>query len=283
MRKKGIDVSVWQGNIDWAKVKAAGIEFAILRCGYGQDQTDQDDSKFKRNADECTRLGIPFGVYLYSYAKSASMAKGEANHALRLLKGYKPEYGVWYDLEDEVQASFSAKQLGDIAVTFCEALENAGYYVGIYANLNWLTTKLTDSRLKAYDKWVAQWSDVCAYTGEYGIWQYTSKGSVNGISGNVDMNIAYKDYPKIMRDAGLCGFKKNDKPAENPVSGLKVGDKVKIIKAGNGSAYGGAGTAGGIGWVRKVLKIYDGADFPYQVGDDSGTTGFYKADALKKQ
>ena len=98
--KKVIDVSYHNGTIDWEKVKAAGVDGAILRCGYGDNIASQDDKQWKRNADECTRLGIPFGAYLYSYAKSTAQAKSEAEHALRLIKGYKLSYPVYYDLEE---------------------------------------------------------------------------------------------------------------------------------------------------------------------------------------
>lgn len=94
---QGIDVSTFQGDIDWQKVKDSGIEFAIIRCGYGDDLTQYDDAKWKRNADECTRLGIPFGAYLYSYAASIGEAESEAAHALRLLYGYKLSYPVYLD------------------------------------------------------------------------------------------------------------------------------------------------------------------------------------------
>ena len=198
MKIKGIDVSKWQGNIDWAKVKESGIEFALIRCGYGKNVESQDDAYFRRNAHECTRLGIPFGVYLYSYATNVGEASSEAEHVLRLIKEYDLAYGVWYDLEDSVQANLTEKELGDIAVTFCEAIEYAGHYCGIYANLSWFNTRLTDSRLNAYDKWVAQWADKCTYEKNFGLWQYTNQGFVPGIDGRIDMNIAYKDYPEIM-------------------------------------------------------------------------------------
>ena len=115
MQKKGIDVSSWQGTIDWQKVKSDGIEFAIIRCGYGQNIISQDDNTFKKNADECTRLGIPFGVYLYSYATSVDKAKSEAEHVLRLIKDYNLDYGIWYDLEDnETTAQCSKSLIGEM-------------------------------------------------------------------------------------------------------------------------------------------------------------------------
>ena len=196
---KGIDVSSWQKNIDWEKVKADGIGFAILRCGYGQDIKSQDDNTFKRNADECTRLGIPFGVYLYSYAINTQSAESEADHVLRLIKGYKLDYPVFYDLEDEkTTGKCSNKLIADMSEVFCKKIEDAGYKVGIYANLYWFNNKLTDTRFNQWDRWVAQYNKECQYKGEYTMWQYSSSGKVNGISGNVDMNYCYVDYPSII-------------------------------------------------------------------------------------
>lgn len=202
MNIKGIDVSTFQGKIDWNKVKAAGIKYAILRCGYGSDIKSQDDDQFKRNADECTRLGIPFGVYLYSYATDVNMAKSEAEHVIRLLKGYKLTYPVYLDLEDAgTTARCSGKVIADMTETFCEAIKKAGYYPGVYSNTSWFTKKLTDKRFDKYDKWVAQYNTECQYKGKYNMWQYSSKGKVDGINGSVDMNYCYVDYPKIISGA----------------------------------------------------------------------------------
>ena len=187
--KKIIDVSRWQGKIDWEKVKPQ-IDGAILRCGYGSDLTKQDDEQFKRNADECTRLGIPFGVYLYSYAKTVEQAKSEAAHVLRLIKGYKLSYPVYLDLEE------NGTQAGAIerANIFGDIIEKAGYWCGVYANLNWWENHLKG--LDRFTKWVAQYNAKCDFKGSnLDIWQYSSKGKVDGIKGNVDMNECYRDFP----------------------------------------------------------------------------------------
>lgn len=186
---KVIDVSVHQGTIDWSAVKASGVDGAIIRCGYGSDISSQDDKQWKRNADECTRLGIPFGTYLYSYAKTTEQAKSEAEHVLRLVKGYALSYPIYYDLEQagtESGAIERAKVFGDI-------IEAAGYWCGVYANKSWWTSHLAG--LEKYVKWVAQYNSECTYNGSYDMWQYSSSGSVPGISGNVDMNWCYRDYP----------------------------------------------------------------------------------------
>lgn len=189
----GIDVSTYQGMIDW-NVTREHIDFAILRCGYGNDILTQDDDTFIRNATECERLHIPYGVYLYSYAENTAMALSEAEHTLRLLDGFKPTLPVFFDMECSAQARLAPKALGDIAETYCNRINGAGFKVGIYANKYWLNTYLTDARFKNWDTWVAQYYKECTYQGDHVMWQYTSTGRVPGIAGNVDCNELYKDY-----------------------------------------------------------------------------------------
>lgn len=202
--RKGIDVSEHNGVIDWAQVKASGIDFAIIRCGYGMDYSNQDDLYWQRNVSECERLGIPYGVYIYSYATNTVRAKSEAEHVLRLVQGHNLSYPIFFDMEDDSTAELSNGQLAEIADTFCSAITDAGYPVGIYANLNWWNTKLTDSRFSQWYRWVAQWNSTCTYTGDYTLWQYSSAGSVPGISGEVDMNYLI-GYPKDHGEGGYAG------------------------------------------------------------------------------
>lgn len=186
---KLIDVSEHQGKINWEKVKPQ-IDGAILRCGYGMDIEKQDDTYFKRNADECTRLGIPFGVYLYSYADNNEKAKSEAAHVLRLVKGYKLSYPIYLDLEESGTHNGAIER----ANIFGDIIEKAGYWCGVYANLNWWNNYLKG--LERFTKWVAQYNKTCDYKGNHlDIWQYSSKGKVDGISGNVDMNECYRNLP----------------------------------------------------------------------------------------
>lgn len=199
MKLKGIDVSKHQGVIDWGKVKAAGIAFAILRVGYGNDSSEQDDVQFLNNVNGCIKNGIPFGVYIYSYAQSVKEAKSEAEHTLRLIKGLNLKYPVYLDLEDEnTTGKLSNAQIEEIAKTWADMISAAGYMVGIYANKYWWTTKLTGSIYEKWERWVAQYYSECTYSGTYGMWQYGSDGRVPGINGNVDVNICYKDYPSIV-------------------------------------------------------------------------------------
>jgi lysozyme len=190
MKKLLIDVSEHQGVIDWEKVMPH-IDGAILRCGYGGDYEDQDDSMFRYNADECTRLGIPFGVYLYSYAKSIQASQYEADHVLRLVKDYELAYPVYLDLEQHGTEEGAVER----AIVFGDIIEAAGYWCGIYANLYWWEVILKKG-LERFTKWVAQYNVACEYDGKnLDIWQFTSKGNVPGIKGNVDMNECYRDFP----------------------------------------------------------------------------------------
>lgn len=200
MAYKGPDISEHNGKIDFTKIKG-NYDFVILRCGYGSDYPFQDDGEFLNNAQSCERLGIPYGVYLYSYAGSTAAAISEAEHVLRLIKGRKVSCGIWYDVED-AQLPKSDSLLTDICIAFLEYLENRGYYAGIYSNLSWLETRLSSSRLDPYDKWVAQWNDTCDYSKPYGIWQYTSSAVIPGLSGRFDMNNFYKNYPAITGGGG---------------------------------------------------------------------------------
>lgn len=232
---KGIDVSAWQKSIDWDKVKAAGIKFAILRCGYGSDIATQDDAYFSRNISECERVGMPYGVYLYSYANTVEKAKSEAAHVLRLIKGHKPQYPIYYDLEDgDTTGKCSKDKILEIAKAFVNTLEAQGYWVGIYANKYWNTTYLTDTWYDSKARWVAQYNSECTYNGEYGIWQYSSTGKVNGISGNVDMNYAYVDYPTLVKNAGKNGYSKINATTTKK-SNTEIAQEVLEGKWGNGT------------------------------------------------
>ena len=196
---RGIDVSTHQGRVDWDRVKASGVAFAILRCGYGSDMPTQDDKQFARNVAECERVGMPYGVYLYSYATNIGMAESEARHVLRLLEGKKPQYPIYYDLEDGgTTGRCDNATILKIAQTFVETLEAAGYWAGIYANLHWHNTRLTDAWYDGKARWVAQYNDRCTYRGPYGMWQYASDGKIDGIAGGVDMNWCYKNYPAAL-------------------------------------------------------------------------------------
>lgn len=218
MSFKGIDVSKWQATIDWAKVKAAGIQFAMLRSSYGTNGTD---SCFEKNYKNAKAVGMPIGAYHFSYATTVEQAIKEAEHCLSVLKGKTFEYPIAYDLEYGKIAELGKAKISAIAEAFCSKMEENGYYVMIYANLHWFQNYFTDDIFKKYDIWLAQWSSKMTLGRDVGIWQTTSKGSVNGIDGNVDMDISYKNYPSIIKNAGLNGFKVVKNPEKNEVNTTK--------------------------------------------------------------
>ena len=197
MELKLIDVSTHQGVIDWKEVKNH-IDGAIIRCGYGRDIISQDDKRYIENVEDCIKYNISFGVYLYSYAKDLDGAISEAKHVLRLLEPYKDKisYPVYYDLEE----AGTEKGAVERALAFGKIIEAEGYWCGIYANQYWWRTYLKNG-LDRYTKWVAKYSDKkpSGISGTYDIWQYSSKGSVPGIEGNVDMNICYRDFPAAIK------------------------------------------------------------------------------------
>ncbi len=202
---KGIDVSYARGVIDWEKVKASGlVDFAILRAGYGKE-TSQIDDQFSRNYTACKQLGIPVGAYWYSYATTVAEAEQEANVCLQIIQGKQFEYPVAFDIEE----ARCLPQADAISTTFCTALENAGYYMAIYTFKSALESNFSAAVKNRYDIFLShigvQQTD---YAGDYGLWQYSWTGCIPGISGDVDLDYAYKDYPTMIQNAGLNGFTK---------------------------------------------------------------------------
>ena len=192
MKYKGIDVSKWQGDINFKKVKSS-IDFAIIRIGYGMYES-QKDPKFEANYEGFRGQNVPVGVYIYSYATSVNEAKREADVVLKWLNGRNLNLPVYYDVEDKSQQNLSKNTLTSMCEAFCDKIEKAGYWAGIYANKYFFTTYLNYKRLeKKYTIWVAQYNNTNTYNGKYDMWQYTSSGKINGISGNVDMNYLYRN------------------------------------------------------------------------------------------
>lgn len=194
---KGIDVSNAQGNIDWNKVKADGIEFAIIRLGWGGNAINQDDPKFNQYVTECERIGLPWGAYLYSYALTLDNVDNEIEHSLRVLKGKKPTLGVWFDMEDAdhykqkhgINVYQNRRLITDMCKKYVDGMTKNGYDTGVYASSDYFKNVIYRNELTC-PIWLAIWgpsqpSMPCK------MWQYTSKGSVSGINGNVDMDIFY--------------------------------------------------------------------------------------------
>lgn len=193
MEYRGIDVSKYQGDINFKKVKDAGVEFVIIRIGYGRYES-QKDEKFEANYEGFKNQNLPIGVYLYSYAMSTSDAKKEAEVVLKWLNGRELNLPVYYDIEDKSQINLGKKTLTSMCEFFCDTIEKAGYWAGVYTNKYFFTTYLDYEKLgEKYTCWVAQYNDTNTYRGKYDMWQYTSSGKVNGITGNVDMDILYRD------------------------------------------------------------------------------------------
>ena len=274
---RGIDVSNHQGTVDWNKVKAAGIDFAILKVGpvYGKP-----DDSFERNAAECERLGIPYGVYYYSYARSVEDANKEADRTLAWLGGHHPSLPVYYDLEDSYilqDPDFSKDKLTQIAQTFCNRMEAVGFKSGIYANLNWLNNCLNSPSLNGYDHWVAQYNWRCDYAGSYSFWQYSSSGNVPGVNGRCDMNYCFNgsllnvddskmhiQYEAHVSNIGWMSSKRDGSTAGTTGQSKSVEDlKVGILNPVEDGSVQINANVSGIGW--------QGWDTPS--ASEGGTTG----------
>ena len=211
VQKRGIDVSYAQGEINWDAVKASGqVNFAILRAGYGRE-TSQVDTQFERNYAACKRLGIPIGVYWYSYATTAAEAEQEAKVCLQTIRGKQFEYPVAFDIEE----ARSLPQADALCTAFCNALEKQGYYAAIYTFKSALENNISAAIKSHYDIFLSHVGvQQTSYAGAYGLWQYSWTGRIPGISGDVDLDYAYKDYPAIIKAAGLNGFTKTTQPTE---------------------------------------------------------------------
>ncbi len=198
---KGIDVSKYQGEIDWEKVAADGVEFAMIRIGYrgyGSGALVLDETALN-NLEGATKAGIKVGVYFFSQAISVKEAKEEAEFVMENIKKYKITYPVVFDTEDVLNEDvrtegLTSEELTQIAIAFCNEISNGGYIPAIYANLRWYALSLDMSQLGEYDKWYAYYDKEFYFPYKINIWQYTENGSVDGITGNVDMNISFKDY-----------------------------------------------------------------------------------------
>ena len=276
---KGVDISYWNGDIDLAKVKNAGYKWVMIRCGWGNDSTSKDDSRFAANVAKAEKLGMPWGVYLFSYACSTSDAKSELEHIDRLLKeqkakGYLPTLPIAIDIEptDEVQnrGGWTSSNLTNVATIVLDGLKSRGYYPIIYTGYEELAM-MNDHIRNDFDCWFAQWSSrPSAYKyNRLGMWQYGGETNyidsptISGV-GVIDQDIAYKDYPTIIKNGGYNGWSqssggntpsedntpKDDTPVTptptpapnvNPLSiyiqGVAGGKWLKVVK--DGSTYSG--------------------------------------------
>lgn len=194
--KKGIDVSKYQGNIDWDKVAADGVEFAMIRLGYRGYGTGALvlDELFEQNIKGAKAAGIKVGVYFFSQAISNAEAKEEAEFVIEHLKSYKLDYPIAFDTEEIANDSsrmdgMTPDEITDTAITFCDTVEAAGYDSMIYANLRWFNMSMNMEKLEKYDKWYAYYDNELYFPYKVDIWQYSDAGQVDGINGTVDLNI----------------------------------------------------------------------------------------------
>ncbi|MDE6796783.1 MAG: glycoside hydrolase family 25 protein [Ruminococcus sp.] len=205
MATNGIDVSEWQGLIDWQNVKT---DFCIIRAGYGRLVT-QKDKYFDENYNGCKNNSIPCGAYWFSYALTPEEAVLEAQTCMEVIKGKKFEYPIYYDVEQSEQFELGRDAVSAIIRAFMDTMENAGYWVGLYMSTYYLNNYVTDDIKVRYAIWVADYvPSAPAYDGTYGIWQKSATGTLEGISGNVDLDECYVDYPADMKRAGLNGYPK---------------------------------------------------------------------------
>ncbi len=238
---RGIDVSSHQGKIDWEQVKASGIKFAIIRVGAYRNEGDSTwyrDDYFDYNASECERLGIPYGVYYYSYARTTSEAIDEANRTLSFLGSHRPQLPVYVDIEDDWinpnNLVISKQTLTSNINAFCNQIKAGGFTAGIYSNKSWYYDFLDDSSLRQWDTWVAQWWDHCTYKGSYSLWQYSNEGSVPGINTRVDMDYAYNFSSVLVRNTSGAATHKNDLP-DGTYSFSASSNYVEVIDVAGGS------------------------------------------------
>lgn len=209
---KGIDVSRHNGAIDWKSVKASGkCEFAILRAGYGKS-ISQKDPKFEWNYAGAKAQGIPVGAYWYSYALTPAEAEAEARVFLQAIAGKQFEFPVYFDIEEKSTLNTGSKNVSAIVKAFCNTMEKAGYWCGVYASRSHVQTYFDSEIKNRYSMWIAEWGSKLNYSGgEVGMWQYSDKGKVAGIGCAVDMDTCYVDYPTAIKAAGKNGY---PKPAE---------------------------------------------------------------------
>ncbi|MBE6761203.1 MAG: hypothetical protein E7551_02840 [Ruminococcaceae bacterium] len=225
----GIDVSYWQGDINWGMVANTDNEFAIIRIGYN----DKQDAQFLNNYNKAKDAGIPVGAYMYSYAVTEEAAIEEANIVLERIKGMQFEYPIYLDVEDpkllKEEYNLTKEQRTKNALAFVRTMQENGYYVGVYANLYWFTNYLDVEAIQSEcETWIAHYNESYDYSNTaYGMWQYSQSGIVDGISGDVDLNICYKDYPSIIKNGGYNGF-------EKPSDGLLEPTGVKYDIDANG-------------------------------------------------
>lgn len=254
MEIRGIDVSAWQGKIDWGTVAAYGMDFVLLRI---TEAGNVIDSCFERNFSECRKHNIPVGVYKYSYAMTIAEIQNEARKVVSVLNGRKLRYPVWLDLEYHNQRTLGAESIHKMADAFREIVEAAGYKFGIYCNMDWYMNVIC-SHLRKHDFWIARYP--AADNGilqerlrpDFGVgWQYSSKAKIPGINGTVDRNIFYKDY----KDGEKKGDTEVAKTKEQIIQNVRNDAVDFAVKIANDNSHGYSQT------VRSLYNITNPKSF----------------------
>lgn len=210
----GIDVSFCQSNVNWSAVTDAGYgDFAIIRAGYGR-HTSQKDVQFENHYAGAKAAGIPVGAYWYSYATTPSEARLEAQICMDVIKGKTFEFPIYFDLEEQSAFNTGRTNCTEMVKAFCGELEANGYFAGLYMSRGPFVSYIDSSIRDRYALWLAEWSSALHYDGQVGMWQFSETGRIPGISGDVDLDECYVDYPSIIVKGGFNGFPKQEEPME---------------------------------------------------------------------
>ena len=274
----GIDVSDNNGVLDWDSIKASGKLFAMVRVGYGSNFESQDDKQAIRNMQECERIGMPYGAYIYGYALNADEATSEADHAIRMTKDHNPIMGIYIDMEDAdgykkrngLIPEENGELLTDFCIIFMNKIRTVGYGTGIYANMNYFKNILSLERFATYPKWLAIWGPDTCPEGDWTIWQFSSDGSVPGSSARTDVNYYMKELPtaSVIEVGQEVVEPIEERPIEVPSTAWKEGDHVDYNKiyyeSGAWQAMDPTYTDG------VITHVYIGSRNPYLIDNGTG-------------
>jgi len=241
---QGLDISACQGsNVDFAKIKAAGYKFVILRVNEWSKvmKANVKDSCFESFYKKAKAAGLDVGAYFFTYANTVDYVAKEAALCIEWIKGKQFEYPIYFDLEREQQFNQGRYFCDNAVKTFCNALEKAGYFAGVYCSTFWYTKCVSASVRERYACWIADWNSQCTYKGTFGMWQ-NGTANVSGIVGGVDHDYCYIDYPSIIKSKGLNGFKK-----------ATTAPTVKVLDSG--SCYNKGETTVGALAVKEMLRL----------------------------
>ena len=227
MNERGLDISCAQGNnVNFQALKNAGCTFVILRAGYGSalKYPNQFDPTFDRNYKEAKRVGLKVGAYWYTYATTTAGMQEEARAFCYALKGKQFEMPVYMDIEERSQFNANTTKL---VIAFCDYMERAGYFTGVYCSTYWYTNYVKKETRERYACWIADWSSKCSYTGTYGIWQRGTTKIYNSGTGDIDDDVLYIDYTSIIKKKGLNGFAKPAPKEETVTVTYKIKKRYK--------------------------------------------------------